>query len=441
VHQEYRGLFVLVAAVLTSLALAAPARAVPSTAQVLAGDHSVTPRSAPDAAAPATQTETSGHVARLLTFVAAPSSPDQFASIWVTYADPGAVKRLHGYAYTHSGDTPPSVPNDATDLTPEQLRTRQWVWDLSAMELPRAAGAGYAREWLQELGYDQFSVERALGAGQPPDDHGVVELVTDTAIVRDKLLGHQYEAEAAPHGYGGTLYRKFGDYEQSIRDPISRMALSSMNRVVLGPGLLVAGRATDRVANVLAAHTGAVPSLATLPAVTQVVGAIEDPSLLPGATLISGSLLGLGWAPIGVDPGRVITNSQSPEEARQAAETAMREADAMPLLPPYLLFALAYHRGTDQADRFQTFTLLYPDEAVARAAGTALTVRIAAYRSAQDGKPLLGEDVLEQLEPVIRTGEGGATVTARLRLSPDHRNLFYQRLYRRDLGFLAPGGS
>ena len=85
--------------------------------------------------------------------------------------------------------------------------------------------------------------------------------------------------------------------------------------------------------------------------------------------------------------------------------------------------------------------MLYPDEAVARAAGAALTTRIAAYRNVRDGKPMLGEDVVEQLETVIRSGEGGTTVTARLRLSPDHQNLFYQRLYNRDLGFLAPGGS
>jgi hypothetical protein len=70
-----------------------------------------------------------------------------------------------------------------------------------------------------------------------------------------------------------------------------------------------------------------------------------------------------------------------------------------------------------------------------------LTARIAAHRNARDGKPMVGEDVVEQLEPVVRSGPGGATVTARLRLSPDHRNLFYQRLYNRELGFLAPGGS
>ena len=395
---------------------------------------------APAVASP-TQQGSPGDFARLLSFVTVPASPEQFAGIWVTYADPGAVKRLHGFSYTNIGETPPPVPNDATDLTPDQLRTRQWSWDMGAMDLPRAAGAGYAREWHRELGYDQFSVERALGAGQPPDDYGVIELAVDTAVVGENLLGHQYEREPAPHGYNGTLYRKHGDHQQSIQDPIGRMALSSMNRVAIGPGILLAGRATDRVDAALAAHTGTVPSLATVPAVAQVVAAVEAPDLLPGTTLVSSSLLGIGWAPIGVDPGQIVFNAASPEEARRAAEAAIREAEALPLLPPYLLYALAYHRGAEQSERFQTFTLLYPDETVARAAGAALTARIAAYRSARNGEPMLGTDVVEQLEPVVRSGAGGATVTARLRLSPDHRNLFYQRLFNRDLGFLAPGGA
>jgi hypothetical protein len=103
------------------------------------------------------------------------------------------------------------------------------------------------------------------------------------------------------------------------------------------------------------------------------------------------------------------------------------------------LYALSYRRGTDHSERFQTITLLYPDETVARAAGASLTARIAAHKGARDNRSMLNEDVVEQLEPVVRAGAGGATVTARLRLSPDHPNRFYDRLYRRDLGFMAPG--
>lgn len=394
----------------------------------------------PVTAAP-TRQHTGGSFTRLLSFVPAPATPDELIGVWVTYADPGAVRRLHGYTYSHVDEIPEQAPADAAELNPEQLRARHWRWDTQTMDPPRAAGLENASRWREPFGYDYFSIERALGRGQPPDDYGVIELTTDTATIGEKLIAAGYEQEPAPNGFAGTLYRKLGDYEQRFSDPTSRIALSNMNRLVLGNGVLVAGRATDVVSDAVAAHVGAMPSAMTVPQIAQVVGAVEDENLVPGTTLISSSVLGLKWAPTGGVPADMLIQAQSPEEARRAVEASMQAANAVPLLPPYILFALAYHRGADQSERFQTITLLYPDESVARAAGAALTARIAAYRGVGDGKPILGEEVAEQLEPIVRAGEGGATVTARLRLSPDHPNRFYQRLYRRDLGFLAPGGS
>jgi hypothetical protein len=395
----------------------------------------------PATAAPSHQAESADGFSRLLGFVPAPATLQQLAGVSIHYADPGAVKRLHGYSYTHAGELPELVRDEATDLSPEQLRSRRWWWDLRNMELPKGSGSAYPKEWRDAYGYDVYGVTRTISVGEPPNEYGVVELDADTSVLGQKLLGLGYEQEPAPHGYGGILYRKFADGALSIDDRISQMAFGGMNRVVVGPGLLVTGRSTASVSDALAAHTDAVPSAITVPAIAQVIGAVEDPNLLPGTSLISSSLVGIGRAPIGGMPATVLRPGQSPQEAAQAAQEAMQAADALPLLPPYLLFALTYFRGADQSERFQTITLLYPDEAIAHAAGTALTARFAAYRSTMDGKPILGEDVIEQLEPVVRSGEGGATVTARLRLSPDHRNLFLQRLYNRDLEFLAPGGS
>lgn len=394
----------------------------------------------PVVASPAGQNH-DGSLRRLLSFVPAPATPQELIGIWISYTDPGAVRRLHGYTYSHGGELPERVRDDEANPTPEQLRARHWAWDMAAGDVPKAAGATHIPAWHATFGYDLFSIERTLGIGQPPDDYAVIGLAPDTATIGGKLVAAGYEQEPAPHNFDGTLYRKFEDNQQRIADPVGRMALSSMNRLVLGDDLLVAGRATDVVSNALAVHTGAVLSAASVPQIAQVVGAIQDPTLVPGTTLISSSLLGLRWAPIGGVPVDVLVQAQSPEEARRAVEQSMQAAAAMPILPPYIMFALAYHRGADQAERFQTITLLYPDEEVARAAGAALTPRIAAYRDAREGKPLIGGEVVEQLEPVVRSGEGGATVTARLRLSPEHPNRFYSRLYSRDLGFLAPGGS
>jgi len=103
------------------------------------------------------------------------------------------------------------------------------------------------------------------------------------------------------------------------------------------------------------------------------------------------------------------------------------------------VLGLGFRRGVDPAARYWVVTLLYPDEATARVAGAALTERIAAYTGVKDGQPLLGTDVVEQLEPVVTTGDVGATVSVRLRVASDRPASLFARFLDRDVDFLVPG--
>lgn len=103
------------------------------------------------------------------------------------------------------------------------------------------------------------------------------------------------------------------------------------------------------------------------------------------------------------------------------------------------LLGYGYRRGPDAAQRYWLISLYYPGEQLARDAGAALTTRIAGYKSARNGEPLVGGDIVEQLDPVVRAVDDGAVLTLRLRLAPDRQANFYQSFWNRDVGFLAPG--
>src|SRR5687767_6598954 len=80
----------------------------------------------PTQASPAGQ-EPAGGFERLLGFVQAPTTVDELAGVWINYADPGTVKRMHGYDFTSHQGRPPLIAADATDLTPEQRRSQRWL--------------------------------------------------------------------------------------------------------------------------------------------------------------------------------------------------------------------------------------------------------------------------------------------------------------------------
>jgi hypothetical protein len=368
-----------------------------------------------------------GGLTHLMRFVPAPSSVQELAGLWVHYADPGTVNRIHGMeAAVAAGDAPLAfVPDDATDLTPEQERIRLWQRDWTAFTMAAVSGVRNVTRWRTVFGYDRLDVERSLEYGQPVKDVGILELRSDTSAIAERLLALGYQSEPAPAGFGGTLCHRFRDDEISPRsDEAASIALSTMNRVVLGPSRVVAARSTEMVSMPLAASMGQVPSAMSVSPIALVVESLDDPALLPGTTLVGASLVGFSLVPSSI-------SGSSPEEA-------IAERAALPSLPPYLLFGLGYRRGVDQAERFQIITLLYPDAGVAQAAGTSLTTRIARFKGRRDGEPLVGSEVVEQLEPVVRASDQGATVTVRLRLAPDQPNRFRARLYNRELEFMVP---
>jgi hypothetical protein len=166
-------------------------------------------------AAPTSQ-DAAGDFERLLGFVSAPTTLEELTGVWINYADPGAVKRVHGYDFTSYQGMPPLVAPDATDLTPEQHRAQRWLWDRRTMDFPNAAGFQSVDRWADVFGYDGFAVERSLEYGQPVKDYGVLELSIDTNGIADKLTGLGYTSGAAPHGYSGTLYQRLGDYDQDL---------------------------------------------------------------------------------------------------------------------------------------------------------------------------------------------------------------------------------
>ena len=88
-----------------------------------------------------------------------------------------------------------------------------------------------------------------------------------------------------------------------------------MNRVVLGPRLLVAARATEVISQPLAASTGQAPGALSVPPVALVARSLEDPALLPGTTLVSASVMGINFAPSGDRVIRPLMQGRAPEGA------------------------------------------------------------------------------------------------------------------------------
>jgi hypothetical protein len=190
------------------------------------------------------------------------------------------------------------------------------------------------------------------------------------------------------------------------------------------------GASTDLVMGPISATSGAIPSLAQEPSVRLVASTLADPSLVPGTTLIGAQVVGLRGIPL--------QDVQLQNVMRGTPVATPQPMATTPLLP-YVLLGLGVRRGADQTQRYWAFTLMYPDQSEAREAGGVLSERIAHYVGVQDHQPLIGSDVVKQLDPIVRPADDAATVTIALRLRADRRANLLERYLFRDLQFLAPG--
>jgi hypothetical protein len=393
-------------------------------------DSSASAEAAPTVAAPS-----DSRLLRLLRF--APRDAQV-----VEYGNLIGLKQAIGAKIASLADVP--VPPDAPDasLTARQEIGRAWWWDFWT-QIPKPALVGNNRvpssEWDHRFGFNLFDVDDILQVGDAPGSYSVVEGSIDPAIVGARLRARGFSRALSPLGQSTGFYIRGDAYDDREAGAVSRQILASCNRVIASPGVLIAGPATKVVSASVRAVTGQAPSLADDPEIALLAASMDDPSLLPGTSLLGATLLGRGAVERVAGPGSKL-RSHRREPFEQLQGRAERAFIRPPLLP-YSSAGLGYRRGRDLGERYWLFTLLYPNEAVAREAGTILVDLVSQHHSRLAEGPLVGTHVDDVLPPVIRSGPVGATVSVMLRAKPRRDASWMQLFSQRDLGFLEVGQS
>ncbi len=360
----------------------------------------------------------------------------------VEYGNLLGLKQAIG-AEVRSLDDVPVPPDDAeAPLTAREEIGRAWWWDFWAqIPKPRTIGNNRvpASEWDRLFGFNLFDVDDVLQVGDAPGTASVIEGAIDPAMVSERLTASGFSRALSPLDEAAGFYIRGDDYDNRVVDELNRYTLNAFNRVVASPGMLIAGPATNVVSASVRAATGREPSLADDPEIAQLATSMDDPTLLPGTSLLGAMLLGRGAVERVAMSGSSLVSC--PREPFEQIQGRAEQAFTRPPLLPYSVAGLGYRRGHDLGERYWLMTLLYPNEAAASDAGAVLVDRIGRYYSRQAGGPLVGTYVEEVLPPVYRSGVGGATVSVMLRAKP-RRDASWMLLFgQRDLGFLEVGQS
>lgn len=354
----------------------------------------------------------------------------------VTYGDMAAW---------HAATGIPRVPGlAALEIMPEPARA-WWLFVMPRQTVPPAAlGIEYLLqdEMRPAYGFDLFAVDRWIATDTPPSTITVLETGLEPARVGDALLATGYEAEPVD---GGTLYCILDDYETALGMDVPRAGmLGALNRIVVrDDGTLVIARATALAQSALDAQQGAVPSLADDPRYVAAAGALQqlgqsDLGPLVGAIFSGGMIAG--------DPAAALLGRAATAETLDALRAQIEGAGGAPL-PPYTLAAFGTYRG-EGATSLALAVVFAPGTAAGEAADT-LAARMSAYVSLVTGAPLGERWTFDRAFAADGSDLPVAVVVMRVADPPQVEGerpntavlAWIDLIYRRDLGFLVPGGA
>lgn len=211
---------------------------------------------------------------RMLSFV--PDDPAMHAG-YVTYANPGEVRRLYAYDQVHG----------PADLQVQNILSADYTNVLSGCALSEFAGtSGAPGKWRDAFGYDSYAVDREIWAGRLPDAASHMEGTFDPDAITARLQMGGYTAATSRNGIAYLTVR--GDNEEDLRDIRSQLALGRMNRIAAAGDRLIASPKTAIIEASLDAEAHKVPSLdvnATFRALAEALIGVTSIATVPPAAL------------------------------------------------------------------------------------------------------------------------------------------------------------
>jgi hypothetical protein len=333
----------------------------------------------------------------------------------VWFGDMGQLMANHALPPVRDVDDYEDLSEKDRDLWMQASRN---VWTSD-----RFSGVQYtlSGRWRDLFGYDWFQVDREISAGQPPEWFAVMEGGFDTDDIEDALADLDYDDDEYE---GTTYYRSRDDYETDLESEGSRVALSNLNRIVVGESRLVAAPATEILEDVLDAQAGRRDSLAENPtyaALARAMGPVVGAALLDEEEF-EGLSLSL--------------RQQLSPEMQARLEELMADQYSEPL-HRYELVGLGYLDDSD--DAFIVIALVYDDAQDAEDDSPLLADRLEEAPSfSMPGLNL--SDYWDVEEPEIHPFKGGAVLTTKLELDSDAPpGLWLRMIYTRDMPFLVIG--
>jgi hypothetical protein len=249
---------------------------------------------------------------------------------------------------------------------------------------PDVLGIQYlmAEDMRSVYGFDLLNADRYLQAGQPPDLLSVIDYSIPDSQIADSLVESGYSVEALEDD--AALYSILDDYQidLSMETVTTRVGqLGGLNRIGLSDGQMVIAKATPIVTGAFSASEGEVASLADDPHFSAAATALFDPALaetgeLVGAILIDGMQL--------ANPLAYLGQNASPEMI-EALEDALKDEDAVPL-PPYYLVAFGTRHSPGATHLI--LAVVFPADTDAKAAANILADRMENYTSLVTNQPM-----------------------------------------------------
>ena len=306
-----------------------------------------------------------------------------------SYVDLRAVERAAGVPAPASEAAFAALPPDARRAWADASRRV-----VAGPDALRNFGLVMQRSRLtvrESLGFDWFSVDRAIGFGSPP--HTVTVLAggpkfPGAADIGTALSRRDFTAETRA---GVPVWHRLDDYDLALRldDPYGAAdviagRMPRAERIAVLPGLLVATFGWPELDSVLATRSGEAPAAAVatlLRAMTAAIGRDGTGEVVQAVAFALPSV-GIGKGPADVR-GQLFGQSGAIDADTLAARLAARASE----LPPYPIVLFLDIRSGD--DTVAMIALPYGDRATAEAAAATVAKRLAAFVPAGATEPML----------------------------------------------------
>ena len=308
------------------------------------------------------------------------------------------------------------------DLLPEKEKDALLFGMIPQTMPPGTLGSEYVISEPQSdyFGFNLFTLDRWLEAGQPPDQINVAEFSFDASSIADALTAVGYES--TPLDDSSTLYSIRDDYEIDLDAPLRTGMLGELNRIILGDGQMIIGRATEIVEEAHSAILGIQPSLADDPIVRAVAESLGNPMLegeMVGMIIIDNPVF---------DPVAALGLDFS-QEAIDELRASLGEAS----LPLFLLPAFATNRTQDET--FLNLAVVFPQGTDIEGATETLAARLTAYTSLRTKQTLEDQWTFVQATSVEANGFPVVLVTMQANDSGNPIS-WASMIFSRDLAFL-----